>query len=245
MNRSEGEAAGAARPAEAGSVGGSGAVGSPSATGRPGMEVKPKARWGAVVAPVLVDLVVPLVIFYGLRRAGVGVVGATLAGSVIPVLRTVYSVVRGRKVDWMAVFVIVALGVGTVASLVMDSPRMLLAKDGVITALCGLWMLGTVALGKPLLLAVGRGIAEAKRGEGGGEVWASRWESEPRFRHGIRLITTVWGVGLVADAVVRVVIAYALPLDAVPGVTTVQWIVLFVLLYGFMMVYSRKNDLLA
>lgn len=233
MSRSERRAAGvvgAARPTEADGRTGAGAG---------------KARWGAVLAPVLVDLVVPLVIFYGLRRAGVGVVGATLAGSVIPVLRTVYSVVRGRKVDWMAVFVIVALAVGTVASLAMHSPRMLLAKDGVITALCGLWMLGTVALGKPLLLAIGRGIAEAKRGKGGGEVWASRWDREPRFRHGIRLITIVWGVGLVFDAVVRVVLAYALPLDAVPGVTTVQWIVLFVLLYGFMMIYSRKNDLLA
>ncbi|HWD79302.1 MAG TPA: VC0807 family protein [Kribbella sp.] len=208
-------------------------------------EGTPKARWAAVFAPVLVDLVLPLVIFYGFRRAGVGVVGATLAGSVIPVGRTAYSIVRGRKVDWMAVFVIVALAVGTVASLLMHSPRMLLAKDGVITALCGVWMLGTVAVGKPLLLAMGRGIAEAKRGKGGGEVWAGRWEREPRFRHGIRLITIVWGVGLVFDAVVRVVIAYTLPLDAVPGATTVQWIVLFVLLYSFMMIYSRKNDLLA
>ncbi|MFF0338801.1 VC0807 family protein [Kribbella sp. NPDC004875] len=208
-------------------------------------EVQPKARWGAVLAPVLIDLVLPLLIFYGLRRAGVGVVGATLAGSVIPVVRTAYAVIRGSKVDWMAVFMIVALAVGTVASLAMHSPRMLLAKDGVITALCGLWMLGTVALGKPLLLAIGRGIAEAKRGKGGGEVWARRWDDEPRFRHGIRLITIVWGVGLVADAVVRVVIAYTLPLDSVPGVTTIQWIVLFALLYSFMMIYSRKNALLA
>lgn len=209
------------------------------------LDAKPKARWGAVLAPVLVDLVVPLLIFYGLRQSGVGVVGATLAGSVIPVVRTAYSIVRGRKVDWMAVFMIIALAVGTIASLAMHSPRMLLAKDGVITALCGLWMLGTVALGKPLLLSIGRGIAEAKRGKGGGSVWASRWDREPRFRSGIRLVTIVWGAGLVFDAVVRVVIAYALPLDAVPGVTTIQWIVLFALLYGFMMIYSRKNDLLA
>ncbi|MEU4192852.1 VC0807 family protein [Kribbella sp. NPDC026611] len=208
-------------------------------------DLKPKARWGAVLAPALIDLVLPLLIFYGLRQSGVGVVGATLAGSVIPVLRTAYSLLRGRKVDWMAVFMIVALAVGTIASLAMHSPRMLLAKDGVITALCGGWLLATVALGKPLLLAIGRGIAEAKRGKGGGEVWAGRWDKEPPFRHGIRLITIVWGVGLVFDAVVRVVIAYALPLDAVPGVTTVQWIVVFVLLYGFMMIYSRKNDLLA
>jgi hypothetical protein len=208
-------------------------------------ETKPKARWGAVLAPVLIDLVAPLLVFYVLRQSGVGVVGATLAGSVIPVLRTVYSLARERRVDWMAVFMISALAVGTIASLALHSPRMLLAKDGVITALCGFWMLGTLVAGKPLLLSIGRGIAEAKRGKGGGEVWASRWETEPRFRHGLRLITAVWGIGLVFDAVVRVVIAYALPLDAVPGVTTAQWIVLFVLLYGFMMIYSRKNDLLA
>jgi hypothetical protein len=49
--------------------------------------MKPKARWGAVLAPVLVDLVVPLLIFYGFRQAGASVVEATLAGSVIPVTR--------------------------------------------------------------------------------------------------------------------------------------------------------------
>jgi hypothetical protein len=208
------------------------------------LESKPKARWGAVLAPVLIDLVIPLLIFYGLRQAGVGIVGATLAGSVIPAVRTLYGVIQ-RKPDWMAVFMLVALAVGTIASLAMHSPRMLLAKDGVITAMCGLWLLATVVVGKPLLLAIGRGIAEAKRGKGGGEVWASRWDSEPAFRHGLRLITTVWGVGLLLDAVVRVAIALALPLDAVPGVTTVQWIVVFVLLYAFMFWYSRKNDLLA
>lgn len=208
-------------------------------------ESKPKARWGAVLAPALVDLVVPLLIFYGFRQAGAGIVTATLAGSVIPAVRTVYSLIRGRKADWMAVFMLVALAIGTIASLAMHSPRMLLAKDGVITAMCGLWLLATVVLGKPLLLAIGRGIAEAKRGKGGGEVWASRWDTEPRFRHGLKLITAVWGVGLVLDAVVRVVIAFALPLDAVPGVTTVQWIVVFAGLYLFMFWYSRKNDLLA
>ncbi|MFK4085300.1 VC0807 family protein [Kribbella sp. NPDC020789] len=207
-------------------------------------ESKPKARWGAVLAPVLIDLVVPLLIFYGLRQAGVGVVGATIAGSVIPAVRTVHGVLKGKP-DWMAVFMLVALTIGTIASLAMHSPRMLLAKDGVITAMCGVWLLATVVVGKPLLLAIGRGIAEAKRGKGGGEVWARRWDSEPRFRHGLKLITAVWGVGLVLDAVVRVVIAFTLPLDAVPGVTTVQWIVVFAGLYLFMFWYSRKNDLLA
>jgi len=207
-------------------------------------ESKPKARWGAVLAPVLIDLVVPLLIFYGLRQAGVGVVGATIAGSVIPAVRTVHGVLKGKP-DWMAVFMLVALTIGTIASLAMHSPRMLLAKDGVITAMCGVWLLATVVVGKPLLLAIGRGIAEAKRGKGGGEVWARRWDSEPRFRHGLKLITAVWGVGLVLDAVVRVVIAFTLPLDAVPGVTTVQWIAVFAGLYLFMFWYSRKNDLLA
>ncbi|GAA1531860.1 VC0807 family protein [Kribbella lupini] len=208
-------------------------------------ETAPKARWGAVLAPVLIDLVLPLLVFYGLRQAGVGVIGATLGGSVIPVLRTLHALVRGRRVDWMAVFMLTALAAGTIASLIAHSPRMLLAKDGVITALCGLWMLGTLLVGKPLLLSIGRGVAEAKRGPGGGAVWAARWDAEPGFRHGLRLITAVWGVGLTLDAVVRIVLAYTLPLDAVPGITTIQWFVLFGVLYTFMLLYSRKHKLLA
>jgi hypothetical protein len=217
----------------------------PGATVSAPTENKPKARWGAVFVPTLIDLVIPLLVFYVLRQAGVGVVGATLAGAVIPTARTVYAVAKARKADWMAIFMLSALTVGTIASLLMDSPRMLLAKDGVITALLGFSMLGTVFAGKPLLLSMGRGIAEAKRGKGGGEVWASRWNIEPRFRTGLRVITAAWGVGLVLDAVIRVVIAFTLPLDAVPGATTAQWVVVFAVLFGFMMIYSRKNDLLA
>ena len=140
---------------------------------------------------------------------------------------------------------VTALVAGTLAAVLMNSARLVLAKDGVITGLLGAWMLITLALRRPFMLAAGTAIATAKRGVRGGQAWAARWDADPRFRHGIRVVTAVWGVALVLDAVVRVILAYALPIDSVPAATSAQWIVLLAIVYGFFIVYARRNKLLA
>ena len=41
------------------------------------------------------------------------------------------------------------------------------------------------------------------------------------------------------------ILAYALPIDSVPAATNAQWIVLLAIVYGFYIVYARRNELLA
>ncbi|KZM70024.1 hypothetical protein AWN90_05390 [Nocardia terpenica] len=46
----------------------------------------------------------------------------------------------------------------------------------------------------------------------------------------MRIATAIWGIGLVLDAVVRVVFAYTLPVDTVPLLNGLQYIVVIVVL---------------
>lgn len=53
----------------------------------------------------------------------------------------------------------------------------------------------------------------------------------------------VWGLGFSLDAVVRVILAYSLPLDAVPLVSTLQWLVVLAGLITFHIRYITRHGL--
>ena len=159
----------------------------------------------ANVITVVFEVIVPMVLFYGLRAAGVSQWWALMAG----------VLVAAPYVGWTA-----ALG-----------------------GLFGLWMLVTVVVGKPAQLTLGRTIAEVKRGAEGAAAWAARWDTDARFRRGLRIDTAVWGAVLLANAVVHVVLVYSLPIDLISLVTTVEWFASLACLITWHVWYIRKEHL--
>ena len=57
---------------------------------------------------------------------------------------------------------------------------------------------------------------------------AAEYATNPHVRRGHRLASTVWGVGLIAEALVRVPLVYLLPVDVSVGMTEALWIATFV-----------------
>ena len=55
--------------------------------------------------------------------------------------------------------------------------------------------------------------------------------------------SVIWGAGLLADAVIRVAMAYALPVDVVPGLGGALWPVTFVVLQVVTNVYYQLAGL--
>lgn len=178
-----------------------------------------------------VDVAAPLAIFYGLRAAGVGAGPALLTGAAAPAARALYVLARYRRPEWFAVLVLVLCVASAATSLISGDERVLLARDALVTAALGATLLVTVPTARPALFSVGRlTLTEAGHDPAG---WDRRWADSARFRAIWRWLTAWWAFGLVADGVLRVVTAYALPVDAVPVVHAVQWFaVLAVLLVG-------------
>ena len=104
-------------------------------------------------------------------------------------------------------------------------------------------MLVTVFVGRPAQLTLGRTIAEVKRGADGANAWAARWDTDDRFRRGLRINTAAWGAVLLAGAVVHVVLVYTLPIDLISGVTTVVWFASLAALIAWHVCYIRKENL--
>jgi hypothetical protein len=200
----------------------------------------------ANVLTVVFEVVVPMALFYGLRAAGVGQWWALMAGVLVAAPYVVWTVVRNRRIDLPALVTLSVLVLSVVLGLLSDDPRTLAIREGWTAALGGLfgaWMLVTVVVGKPAQLTLGRTIAEVKRGAEGAAAWAARWDTDARFRRGMRINTATWGAVLLAGAVVHIVLVYTLPIDLISLVTTVVWFASLACLVTWHVWYIRKENL--
>ena len=200
----------------------------------------------ANVITVVFEVIVPMVLFYGLRAAGVSQWWALMAGVLVAAPYVGWTVARNRRVDLVALFTLSVLVLSVVLGLLSDDPRTLAIREGWTAALgglFGLWMLVTVVVGKPAQLTLGRTVAEIKRGAEGAAAWAARWDTDARFRRGLRIDTAVWGAVLLANAVAHVVLVYTLPIDLISLVTTAEWFASLACLITWHVWYIRKEHL--
>lgn len=200
----------------------------------------------ANVLAVVFEVVLPMALFYGLRAAGASQWWALMAGVLVAAPYVLYTVVRNRRVDLVGLVTLSVLVLSVVLGLLSDDPRTLVIREGWTAALGGLfgaWMLVTVFVGKPAQLTLGRTIAEVKRGAEGADAWVARWDTDARFRHGLRVNTAAWGGVLLAGAVLHVVLVYTLPIDLIALVTNVAWFGALGVLIAWHVWYLRKENL--
>lgn len=161
-----------------------------------------------------------------------------LCGGAPALTRTIYKVVRERKIDQISLLTLSLLTAGGLASFITGSPRWLLAKGGVYAGIIGAWLLWSLR-GRTMAF---EGILTFQRSNEAIAAWETNWREFPEFRHVMRAVTVLWGVGFLLEAVIRVVLAYTLPVDAVPAVTTVQFIVLLGLMLWFTVAPCWLNE---
>jgi hypothetical protein len=193
---------------------------------------------------LLVDIVLPVGLYYGLRAAGVGIYLSLVVSAVVPAVAVGYRLVRQRRVDGLAVYVLTMLVLSALVSVITGNPRALLAREGWLIGVTGLWFVCSVFARRPLAYLYTRPLLER-----GGRVgpantsWDELWDRLPRFRRIWRVSSVLWGIGLLADSAVRIVMAYTLPVDEVPGLGTVLYIVTSVVLIVVTNVYYALNGL--
>lgn len=201
-------------------------------------QIERRSRAGATGAARMVfDLLVPLALFYGLRAAGVGMYLALLAGALCSGVTAVVVVATRRRLDGIAVFVVTTMALSVGVSLLTGSTRFLLAKEGWLTAVTGVWFLGTLCTRRPLAFQISRPLLEGRLGWPAG--WDTLWQQAPAFRRMWRVSTVLWGVGTLLDSAARVVMAYTLPVDLVPALSTALYGVTSVVLIAVTNVHYR------
>jgi hypothetical protein len=204
------------------------------------------ARGGRLLLTLAGNLVASLALYYVLRAAGLGTYLTLLIWAFVPAVSAAFTFVRHRTVDQLSLFVLTMPLLGAAVSLLTGSPRFLLAKDGGLTAVTGVWFLLSLRARRPLTFLFAQPLLEGSRLLGPASAsWDDLWERVPRFRRLWHVATIMWGVGTLLDALVRVVMAYTLPVDVVPALGACLWPVTFVVLQVFTNALFWRSGFLA
>ncbi|MGB3331109.1 MAG: VC0807 family protein [Thermomicrobiales bacterium] len=169
------------------------------------------------VAWFVLDFALPLGIFYLLIGRGTGLFAALLASALYSVASSAVSWIRGERNELAQVMFLLTIASAGIA-FISGSDRFLLARESVLTALVGIWFFLSLRRERPLTYRLTRPILEGRfRSK---PIWEYLWERDAVFRRIWRMTTVMWGVAMLIDAALRVVLAYTMPVHAVPAMQT-------------------------
>ena len=185
---------------------------------------------------LVVDVAIPLALYYGLRALGVSNVTALLVGTVPNLIGAGVSFARGRRTDLLGAAVMISMVGSAVVAVVGGDARALLVRNAWISLPFAGLTLWSLRHPQPLCYTISRAMMPRRAA-----VMDRLWEENPRFRLAWRRITVMWGILSVVDAMVRVVASYTLPIDVVPATDPVITVVTIVALQIPTQVFLRRS----
>jgi hypothetical protein len=182
----------------------------------------------------------PIGVYFGVRsHVSTDAQGLIIAGSV-SVLWILIEFVRKRQVDFVGVIVLVGFAFGVVSSTLLGGNAYVLkVRDGFFTALFGVACIVTIYTAKrPALFYVSRYLSA---GRDPSKVAAYNEMHElPIARHTFRVLSVIWGIGLVVEASARMVLAEELHTSTYIAISPFITATIIGGLFAFTLIYSRE-----
>jgi hypothetical protein len=163
------------------------------------------------------DIAPPLVAYYGLRAVGTSEYVALLSATVVSGVRVVYSAIKVRKLDPFALYLLLTFGLSLAVGLSTTDPKLLLAGNTLVNGIGGLIFLGSCFIGTPLTQVVADRLRSNDKDDEDPVVDAG--EVQRRRRTQVQL-SAMWGIGLLLEVAVRLVVIANLSVDAANGVAS-------------------------
>ncbi len=170
-----------------------------------GADASTGGRFRSIALIAIFDIAAPLAAYALLRSAGLTAVTALVLSGMFPALGVAIGVIRHRRLDVVRALVLAGIVVGTVLGLASHTARLVLVEGSVPTGVFGVACLGSLRAPRPLMFSFAREFAgpDSPQGREMTELW-----QYPGYRHVLRVITAVWGVGFLLEAALRIVIVY-------------------------------------
>jgi hypothetical protein len=151
----------------------------------------------------------------GVRASGFSDAAAIGAGTVLLALAQGVTIIKShRKLDGLAILVLLEMAATIILTAISNSPRFLLVRPSFYTAIAGFYVLSTVWSARPFMMQVSKPMAT-----GGDPVRAEAFERAAResirFRRAEQGMTAGLGIVLLAEAILRVWTVWSHPESSV------------------------------
>lgn len=179
------------------------------------------------------DLVAPLVVYRVCRSAGVPEVWSLVVSGFPPAVGVLVDWLRWRTLEMVGAVVLAGIALSIGLALWTDDPTVVLLEGAIITGAFGVLCLASVRRRRPLIFYFAQAFYGGRHARAGGEL-DDDFEEYAEARRFWRIVTVVWGVTYVVEAVVRAVVIQAVSTQTALLLNrTVPWVV-----YGALLGWS-------
>ncbi len=195
----------------------------PELTGRAALRMLP-SMLRRMLPMLVLDGVLPFLLYLILRPRFASTSVVPLAVAVLfPLLGNALNLVRHRRLDTFGLLVLLSLGASLGVLLLGGNQRLLLLTRSLVGPAMGLACLVSLLLPKPLAFYMVRQFLTGDDPQPGA-AFDTLWHS-PSVRSASRLMTLVWGLAMVGEFVVRIVLVLTLSVVQVLALSQVVMMV--------------------
>ena len=167
----------------------------------------------SIVSLLIINVAIPFGCYTLLKAHNASDVTALGVAAIAPALDALISVLRGRRINIISLFVLGGLAVGFISIFLGGDPRLLLIRESLFTGALGITCFASLLFTRPLMFSVGRSFIAGKDPEHIAR-YNQLWEN-PSVRHTSRVTTIVWGIVYSSDFLLRLLLVSTLPVAAV------------------------------
>ena len=163
-----------------------------------------------VVPELFANFLAPYLVFQALD-ARFGDKWSLIASALPPLLWSGVELARTRRLDAISVTVVSGILLTVGVTFMGGSARLIQIRDALVTGAIGVMFLGTLLLEKPMIFYLARATMARNTVEGESEfeaIWL-----RPGVPRVFRVLTAVWGVGLILQTGVMCYLAWIWPIN--------------------------------
>ncbi len=139
-----------------------------------------------------------------------GDVFALIASAMPPLIWSAYELIKTRRLDAISIIVVASILFTVGATAMGGSARLIQIRDALVTGVVGLIFLFSLFLKRPIIFYLARATMARNTIEGA-EDFETVW-GRPGVPKILRLLTAVWGAGLVVQTAAMCSLAYVWPI---------------------------------
>jgi hypothetical protein len=191
-----------------------------------------------IIFTLLINAALPFMI-YQLLLGRISSIKALTIATLIPLIETVIHFIKYKKWDVFAMFMLIGFILSILAALISGNERLILVRESFVTGIMGLIFLGSLATQRPLIYHFALRFTVGKTQEERA-AFADNWNI-PYVQKVLRILTIGWGIALLGEALLKVILVYNLSVSAFLAISSLVTYGTIGLAIAWTVVYRRKS----
>ncbi|HEY2421929.1 MAG TPA: VC0807 family protein [Neobacillus sp.] len=190
----------------------------------------------SIILSLIINGAIPVIV-YNLLLGHFSSFMSLLIATLIPLGDNLFHIVKYRKADAFGLFMLTGFILSLLAFVLGGDEKLILLRESMVTGLLGIIFICSLFFSKPLIYHFAIRFSGSDESEMKGQ-FAKNWEL-PYFRFVLRIMTAIWGIALLGEAIIKIVLVYELSITTFLAVSQLIFYSFIGVAILFTVVYRR------